>query len=47
MICQSLPNINANTSLRSNDKILTTAHESKKSSIFQPVNQCQVGRNSV
>ena len=31
LVCQSLPNIDVNASLRSNDKSLTTAHVSKKS----------------
>ena len=39
LVCQSLPNIDVNASLRSNDKSLTTAHESKKSRIFQLVNR--------
>ena len=39
LVCQSLPNIDVNASLRSNDKSLTTAHESKKSRIFQLVYQ--------
>ena len=32
-VYQSLPNIDVNASLRSNDNSLTTAHESKKSRI--------------
>ena len=39
LVCQSLPNIDVNASLRSNDKSLTTAYESKKSIIFQLVNR--------
>ena len=38
LVCQSLPEIDVNVSLRSNDSI-TTAHESKKSRIFQLVNR--------
>ena len=37
LVCQSLPEIDVNASLRSDDKSLTT--ESKKSRIFQLVNQ--------
>ena len=37
LVCQSLPNIDVNASLRPNDNSLTTAHESKKSRIFQLV----------
>ena len=39
LVCQSLPDIEVNASLRSDDKSLTTARESKKSRIFQLVNQ--------
>ena len=39
LVCQSLPDMDVNASLRSDDKTLTTAHESKKSRIFQLVNQ--------
>ena len=39
LVCQSLPDIAVNASLRSDDKNLTTAHESKKSRIFQLVNR--------
>ena len=38
-LCQSLPSIDANASLRPDDKSLTTAHESEKSRIFQIVNR--------
>ena len=38
-VCQSLPEIDVNASLRSGDNSLTTAHESKKSIIFQLVNR--------
>ena len=38
LVCQSLPEIDVNVSLRSDDKTLT-AHESKKSGIFQLVNR--------
>ena len=38
MVCQSLPDIDVNASLRSDDNSLMTAHESKKSIIFQIVN---------
>ena len=47
LVCQSLPNIDVNASLRSNDINLTTAHESKKARISQLVNRSQVGRDSV
>ena len=47
LVCQSLPEIDVNASLRSDDKSLTTAHESKKSRIFQLENRSYVGRNSV
>ena len=40
-------NFDVNASLRSNDKSLTTAHESKKFIIFQLVNLSEVGRDSV
>ena len=36
---QSLPETDVNASSRSDDKSLTTAHESKKSRIFQLVNR--------
>ena len=39
LVCQSLPDFDINASLRSVDKSLTTAHESKKSRIFQLVNR--------
>ena len=39
LVCQSLPNIDVNASLRSSDINLTTAHESKKPRIFQLVNR--------
>ena len=39
LVCQSLPDIDVNTSLWSDDKSLMTAHESKKSRIFQLVNR--------
>ena len=39
LVCQSLPNIDVDVSLRSNDINSTTAHESKKSRIFQLVNR--------
>ena len=39
LVCQSLSNIDVNASLGSNDKSLTTAHESKKSRYFQLVNR--------
>ena len=40
LVCQSLPQIDVNAScLRSDDKSLTTAHESKKSRIYHLVNQ--------
>ena len=38
-ICQSLPGFDVNVSLRSDNKSLMTAHESKKSRIFQLVNR--------
>ena len=38
LVCQSLPEIDVNASLRSDDKSLTTAHESKESRFFQLVN---------
>ena len=38
LVCQSLPEIDVNASLRSDDKSFTTAHESKKSIIFQLLN---------
>ena len=37
LVCQSLPNIDVNASLRSNDICLTAAHESKKARIFKLV----------
>ena len=39
LVCQSPPEIDVNASLRSDDKTFTTAHESKKSRIFQLVNR--------
>ena len=39
LVCQSLPEIDVNASLRSDDKSSTTAHESNKSRIFQLVNR--------
>ena len=39
LVCQSLPEIDVNAGLRSDDKSLATAHESKKSRIFQLVNR--------
>ena len=39
LVCQSLPELDGNASLWSEDKSLTTAQESKKSRIFQPVNR--------
>ena len=39
LVCQSLPEIDVNASLRSDDKSLTNAHEFKKSKIFQLVNR--------
>ena len=39
LVRQSLPQIDVNASLRSGGKSLTTAHESKKSRIFQLVNR--------
>ena len=49
LVCQSLPDIDVNikASLRAGDKSLTTAHESKKSIIFQLVNRFYVARGSV
>ena len=47
LVCHSLPNIDVNASLRSNDKNITTAHESKKSRNIQLVNRSQVGRDSM
>ena len=44
LVCQSLPDNDVNASLRSDDKSLTTAHESKKSINFQLINRSQVGR---
>ena len=38
LVCQSLPEIDVNASLGSDDKSLTTVPESKKSRIFQLVN---------
>ena len=35
LVCQSLPNVDVKANLRSNDKNLTSAHESKKSRSFQ------------
>ena len=39
LFIQSLPDIDVSASLRSDDKSLTTAHESKKSRILQLVNR--------
>ena len=39
LVCQSLSDVDVNASLRSDDKSLTTAHESKKFRIFQLVNR--------
>ena len=39
LVCQLLPEIDVNTSLRSDDKSLTTAHEYKKFRIFELVNR--------
>ena len=39
LVCQSLPDFDVNASLRSDDKSLTIAHESKKSRNFQLVNR--------
>ena len=39
LVCQSLPHIDVNARLRSDDQSLTTAHESKKSGILQLVNR--------
>ena len=39
LVCQSLLHIDVNAILRSDDKNLTTAHESKKSRILQLVNR--------
>ena len=47
LICQSLPNIDVKASLRSDDKSLTTAQESKKSRFFLLVNWSYVGHDSV
>ena len=41
-ICQSLPGIDVNASLRSDDESLTTAYESKKSRMFQLVNRSKL-----
>ena len=47
LVCQLRPNIDVNASLRSNNKSLTTAHESMKSRIFQLINRSQVGHDSM
>ena len=39
LVCQSLPEIDVNASLRSGDESLTTAHKSKKSRFFQLVSR--------
>ena len=39
IVCQSLPYINVDASLPSDNKSLTTAHEVKQLRIFQLVNQ--------
>ena len=39
LVCQSLPEIDVKASLRSDDKCLTIAHESKKSRISQLVSR--------
>ena len=39
LVCQSLPNIDVNASLQSDDKSLATTHESQKFRIFQLVNR--------